>query len=373
MTSASPTEDRRLPPARFHEADRLMRTAVASGVFPGGVLLVSSEFQILWHRAYGWADPRSGREATLRTHYDLASLTKPLATTLAVLELAACGKLRLADSLGEVLPAFNGGDKAAVEIGHLLYHTAGLPDYRPYYRSLDQLPPSSRPAALRDLLVREPRVAPIGERTIYSDLGFMILQWLVETLVGQGLDRFVRERLYAPLGIDELFYVPLDGRPPPRVEFAATEHCRWRQDMLVGAVHDENAYVMGGVAGHAGLFGTAAAVHRLLAALLQIYTGAGEEKPLPKTLVQMAFARGPDGARTLGFDCPAAGASSCGTRFSNATVGHLGFTGTSFWVDLSRSVIVILLTNRVCPSRTNEAIRQFRPKLHDVVMDAVGA
>jgi CubicO group peptidase (beta-lactamase class C family) len=300
-------------------------------------------------------------------------LTKPLATTLAVLKLVALGSLRLDVRLAEVLPDFKSTDKAVVKIEHLLYHTAGLPDYRPYYLILEKLPLSERPAALRDLLVREPRVAPIGERSAYSDVGFMILQWLVEAVGGQGLDNFVREWVHAPLGIDDLGYIPLDGRPRPRVEFAATERCPWRGCVLKGAVHDENAYVMGGVAGHAGLFGTAAAVHKLLAALVSIHDGRSKDEVLPRALLRLAFTRPFNGHRALGFDCPAATAASCGSRFSERTIGHLGFTGTSFWVDLAGTVIVILLTNRVHPSRTNEAIKPFRPVLHDAVMEALWA
>jgi CubicO group peptidase (beta-lactamase class C family) len=153
--------------------------------------------------------------------------------------------------------------------------------------------------------------------------------------------------------------------------FAATEQCPWRKDLLVGRVHDENTYVMGGVQGHAGLFGTAVDVHRLLVELLSAYHGRPLAGCFEPDLVRLFFQRWAGTDRTLGFDTPSVENSSSGRFFSTNTVGHLGFTGTSFWMDLDQAVIVILLTNRIHPTRNNETIRQFRPKLHDAVMKRI--
>ena len=230
--------------------------------------------------------------------------------------------------------------------------------------------PGQRRDALHRMLVDEPLVHPIGDRVLYSDLGFMILAWLIEYAGGLPLDRFVSEKIYQPLGVDNLFFAAgTDSQA--RDMFAATEMCSWRNRLLVGQVHDENAYVVGGVQGHAGLFGTAAAVHKLLSELLFSYHGDPGRSLFHTDLVRLFFERLPGAERTLGFDMPAAEKSSAGSLFSTDTVGHLGFTGTSFWMDLNRSIIVILLTNRVHPTRENEAIKTFRPQLHDEVMGEI--
>ena len=350
--------------------DTLMQQAVTDRVFPGAVLLVSKEGSVVLHKAYGVADRTTLRAVTRETVFDLASLTKPLATTLALMILVQQNRLGLEQHLGDVLPAFGAVEKSLIKINQLLYHNSGLPDYRPYYKELERLPFGQRKAALHDLLVKEPLLHPIGDRVLYSDIGFMILAWLIEDICSDRLDRIVSEVVYKPLGLEDLFFAGLNGTHPPEL-FAATEYCPWRQRLLVGQVHDENAYVVGGVQGHAGLFGTAAAVQILLSELLSVYHGDPSRKLFQSDLVRLFFKRLPDTDRALGFDMPAAKHSSSGSFFSENTVGHLGYTGTSFWMDLNRSIIVILLTNRIHPSRANEAIKLFRPILHDEVMNCL--
>jgi CubicO group peptidase (beta-lactamase class C family) len=155
------------------------------------------------------------------------------------------------------------------------------------------------------------------------------------------------------------------------VQFAATERCPWRDTIIEGVVHDENAYAVGGIEGHAGLFGTAKDVYRLLSVLLTDFYGQSESILFEKKLMQTFFIRAGSSGRPLGFDAPSSTGASCGQYFSKKSVGHLGFTGTSFWMDLDRGVIVILLTNRVHPSRDNVKIKAFRPQLHDVVMTLI--
>jgi CubicO group peptidase (beta-lactamase class C family) len=350
--------------------DELMRRAVEDGVFPGAVLLVSHNRQIAWHRAYGVTDLETARRVTPATYYDLASLTKALATTPTVLKLISEGAFGLASRLGDIFPEFARTDKAAIQVQHLLYHTSGLPDWKPYYRLLADLPPAERGAGLLDCLVREPLIDRTGEVCRYSDLGFMILQLLVELHAGQRLDRLVSGHFYQPLGIQELIFAPIGG-PLPRWDVAATEKCPWRNRVLSGEVHDENAYALGGIAGQSGLFGTAAAVHHLLTALVDMHSGDAGVQLLPAELLRQAFARCPACQRGLGFDCPDRVGSSSGSRFSPESVGHLGYTGTSFWVDLKRRIVVILLSNRIHPSRANDAIKPFRPLLHDTIMSAL--
>lgn len=351
----------------MQHVDTLMQQAVTNNVFPGAVLLVSRENSVVFHKAYGVADRFTRRAVTHETVFDLASLTKPLATTLAVMLLIQQNRLALAHRLGAVLPAFGADEKSAITINHLLYHISGLPDYRPYYKDLERLPFDQRQEALHNLLVNETLIHPIGERVLYSDIGFMILAWLIERICADRLDRIASEMIYEPLGLDNLYFAGLNGSQS-RDLFAATEQCPWRNQLLVGQVHDENAYVVGGVQGHAGLFGTAAAVQKLLLELLSVYHGDPAHKLFQTDLVRLFFKRLPDTDRALGFDMPVAQNSSSGNYFSANTVGHLGFTGTSFWMDLDRSNIVILLSNRIHPTRGNEAIKDFRPILHDAVM-----
>lgn len=358
-------------PAFMKNVDNRMRQALSDSVFPGAVLLVAKDDSLLFHEAYGHANLLTNRTMSRETVFDLASLTKPLATTLALLHLIHENRLTLACTLAEVLPPFGGMEKGAITIRQLLSHTSGYPDYRPFFESLRTMSPETRVTALRDLLIREPLAYLPGQHTVYSDLGFMVLRWVVETLTGQRLDRFLAETVYSPLGIEDLFFIDLDAPQMIRRSYAATEQCPWRKRLIEGAVHDDNAFVVGGIEGHAGLFGTAQAVFHLLRVLMSAYRqdpGAHRFDPLQLARV---FTRQPDSDRALGFDMPAASGSSSGRLFSARTVGHLGFTGTSFWMDLDRSIIVILLTNRVHPTRANEKIKRFRPIIHDMIMQCL--
>jgi CubicO group peptidase (beta-lactamase class C family) len=351
----------------MESVNNLMNQAVSNEVFPGGVLLVSAAGSEIFFQAYGYANIFSGRLMTRDTVFDLASFTKPLATTLAIIKLISQQKLELGQRLGSILPQLKGTDKGRISIANLLYHTAGLPDYRPYYKVLCKLEPSIRKDVLRELLVKEPLINPPGKEVLYSDIGFMILCWIIEQVSGNRLDRFVSKEIYHPLGLENLFFVDLDSTPS-EVEFAATERCSWRNILLEGAVHDENAYVLGGIQGHAGLFGTVQDVFSLLSELMAAYLGSPCAGIFDTDLIQMVFKNQEHTGRALGFDIPSPIDPSCGQYFSKHTVGHLGFTGTSFWMDLDRNVMIILLTNRVHPSRSNNKIKAFRPKLHDRVM-----
>ena len=348
-----------------------MRQAIREEIFPGGVLLVSRENTVVFFEAYGYANIFTKRLTTRDTIYDLASLTKPLATSLAVMMLILQSKIDLEQNLGSLLPSFKGGEKERITIRDLLCHISGFPDYRPYYEILCRLPINEREDTLHELIVKEPLLYPIGERVLYSDIGFMILRWVIESIAEQRFDHFVREYIFRPLDIDSddgLFFVDLNSNPREG-RFAATEHCPWRNILVEGAVHDENAYVVGGIAGQAGLFGSAEKVYSLLSKLLAIFNGCSTANFFPRDLVQKFFKRHALSQRALGFDAPSLEGSSCGKCFSKRSVGHLGFTGTSFWMDLDSSIIVILLTNRVHPSRNNTEIKAFRPILHDTIME----
>ncbi|MDJ0874850.1 MAG: serine hydrolase domain-containing protein [Desulfobacterales bacterium] len=360
--------------AHQHLPDRIQHTfqqALAEEVFPGAVMLVQHGTERLWHAAWGVADVTTGEAVHRQTFFDLASLTKPLCTALAILHLVQNGRLALEDRLGERIAAFETSDKADIRIRQLLCHQSGLPAWRPYYETLCQRPPDERGDMLNQLLMHEKLAYRPGESAIYSDLDFLLLQSVIETTSGQSLDRYVDRNVYTPLGLGDLYFTDPAGSLPPN-DYAATEKCPWRGRILKGHVHDDNAYALGGVAGHAGLFGTAAGVADLLVTLLAAYRQSGSTGFWDPHLVRHFFQRQAPYDWALGFDTPAATGSSSGKYFSHHSVGHLGFTGTSFWMDLDRGILVVLLTNRIHPSRVNEGIKEFRPLIHDRVMEALG-
>jgi CubicO group peptidase (beta-lactamase class C family) len=365
-----------------------MREGVDEGVFPGGVLLVSHKGQVVHHAAYGSACLQPKREpATLDTIYDLASLTKPLATTTAAAFLVADGQLRLDDPLGRFVPELTQDALRLATIRHLLNHTTGLPAWRPLYeqivpdgKKLRDIPLPSRRAAVYDAIHREPLVEPVGSRCVYSDLGFILLGEILERIVKQEWPAFCHGEVFPRLGVQGLFYMsegsPTGGQSVANRQFAATEQDEWRGRMLCGEVHDENAAVLGGVSSHAGLFGTAVAVARAVSPWLAAVRG--EASPLPASWAKEFVRRqgiDPQGSWALGWDTPSTGPggapSSSGRSFSPTSFGHLGYAGTSVWVDPEGELIVVLLTNRVHPTRKNDQIRTFRPVLHDVIFQAV--
>jgi CubicO group peptidase (beta-lactamase class C family) len=220
------------------------------------------------------------------------------------------------------------------------------------------------------MLVAQPMAAFPGRRVVYSDLGYMVLAWMAERVSGMPMEVLLRNAVYPPLSVDSLYFLDPDA-PLTGDAVAATEYCPWRNVLLSGRVHDDNADVCGGVEGHAGLFGTTGGIHQLLCRLLAFYHDDVPDGVFRGDLVRLFLSPWGKTGRTPGFDRPDGEMSSAGKYFSKNTVGHLGFTGTSFWMDLDRRVMVVLLTNRVHPSRNNLKIKSFRPLLHDIVMEAV--
>ncbi len=343
--------------------------AVSKGVFPGAVLLCALDHGIVFHEAFGMADLFENRKMQKHSIFDLASLTKPLATTLALAKLMEKGKLSLDQQIGTILAEFQNSDKARITIDMLLRHRSGFPAHRHYY--LDILHSGKEPRSyLRDLLTKEPLESGIGEKEVYSDLGFMVLAWIIERVSGQRLDRFVAREIYAPLGLDRLFFVELipenEKTKIYRGQFAATQHCPRRKRVLRGEVDDDNAHAVGGIEGHAGLFGDALSVYRLCSEILTVLQGKPSTLPAPDIIKR--FVKKDKGFdRVDGFDTPSKQESSSGRFFSDSSIGHLGFTGTSFWIDPIGGWIIVLLTNRVHPSRSGEGIKEFRPRIHDMI------
>ena len=306
------------------------------------------------------------------TIFDLGSLTKPLVTALAIMRLVDRKRLSLDQTLSEILPPGSRlGNKADLTLRLLLCHSAGLPDWRPYYQLLEETPLSERKQQVRSWILEEPPVHLPGSRTVYSDLGFMLLEWIVEEALGLDMADYVESVFYEPLGLKRtfLFRRGETARYLPEA-FAATEICPWRGRRLCGEVHDENAFALGGYSGHAGLFSTAGEVYALARLLMDHAVGLRSDLLEPAT-VRLFFERQdrfPRCGRALGWDMPAAVGSAAGRYFSPGSVGHLGFPGTSLWMDLEKDVQVVFLTNRIHPSRENQAIQQFRPRIHDRIM-----
>ncbi len=350
--------------------DQLLQEGVSAKVFPGAVFLVARADEILFFKAFGQTHLLTGQSVTKETVYDLASLTKPLATTLVLMHLVQKGQLTLTTRIADILPGFEDSDKKKVTIEQLLCHTSGFPAYQPYFKIINEVPFNDRLSQLRGLLTKEPLLSEPGVRMCYSDLGFMVLAWLIEAVCLKPLPIVAKEKIYQPLGLKKLFFP--DCQPAPHdIKFAATETCPWRKQTLVGTVHDDNASCVKGLLGHAGLFGDAHSVYLLLWKLLQTYEGLGPMAGISTAIVRQFLTPCETGGRLKGFDTPAVVDSASGLFFSKRTIGHLGFTGTSFWMDLERELIFILLTNRVHPSRENEAIKAFRPQLHDCAMQSL--
>jgi CubicO group peptidase (beta-lactamase class C family) len=249
-----------------------------------------------------------------------------------------------------------------------------LPAWRPFYQELLAAPPPARPTLLERLAANTPLEQAPDTATLYSDLGFMLLKAVVERRSGENLDRFCRESIYRPLGLGSLGFNPLGQPEGERLSFAATEPGLIPGRPGAGEVHDENAWAAGGVAGHAGLFGPGREVFQLVACLYRTFTGK-QTGPLTPDTVQRFLTVPPGADRALGFDTPRPdlGARAAGRYFSPRSVGHLGFTGTSFWLDLENGQMVVLLTNRVHLGRDDKTrIQAFRPRFHEAASRALG-
>ncbi|MCP4745937.1 MAG: beta-lactamase family protein [Desulfobacteraceae bacterium] len=347
-----------------------MQEAVKQRFFPGAVLLVSLADEIVFHKAYGFANLFNYRKMTRDTIFDLASLTKPLSTTLAIMHFVQKGLLELDCPVGRYCVDLKGDEKANLTLRHLLGHCSGLPAWKPYFMRLRHLGDADRLPVLRKWLKDEPLIFSMGKRVVYSDIGFMLIQWVVEEFTGYSLADIVNRMVYAPMGVSGLYY-PLTCDRHHDLALAATELCPWRNKLLVGCVHDDNAFALGGAAAHSGLFGSALSVYHLLQTLLAADKGALIHPLFDRRLIKEFFEPQAKLGRPLGFDTPDKTGSSSGKHFSAGSIGHLGFTGVSFWMDRDRSAIVILLTNRVHPSRHNTKIRDFRPTLYNAVMEAI--
>lgn len=343
---------------RLGAIDRVVERGVSAGGFPGAAVVVGRKGYAVWSRGIGTLDWREGsaRVDPAETVYDLASLTKVVATTTAIMILYDEGKVALDAPVARYLPAFaaGGGNREAVTVAHLLTHRAGLPAGLELWRKYN-----SADAARAAVLAAPLRNTP-GTVYEYSDLGPMLLSFIVEAVAGQAFDAFTHERIFVPLGMTQTGFRP-SLRELSRI--APTEVSPPRGYPLRGEVHDENAYRLGGVSGHAGLFSTAADLSVFAQMLLQggVY---GSARIVSDSTVARFTAR-TAGRRALGWDT-CAGEGGCGQYLTSRAYGHTGYTGTSLWIDPDHDMFVILLSNRVHAPKARRPATVIMDVRHDL-------
>jgi CubicO group peptidase (beta-lactamase class C family) len=362
----------------FADAHTMLRLAVEAHVFPAASVEVGTRAAVRWSEAAGahTYDPLA-LPATPATIFDLASLTKVISTATLTMRAIDDGRIGIDDRVAKWLRGWRGTDREEVTIRDLLAHTSGLPAYLPLFRDF-----TGRPEFEHAICTLPLEYAP-RTQAVYSDLGFILLGFILEDAAA---------RSPGPAGLPGTFnpaaslapqfhrvatfstIEPLAFNPPRtwRSRIAPTEVDPWRGRLLTGEVHDENAWALGGAAGHTGLFGTAAAVGAFARAAMR--TIAGERVIASPDTIRSFIRRTdvPSSSRALGWDTMLP-TSSCGTRLSPTAIGHTGFTGTSLWIDWERDFYVVLLSNRVHPTRENNAIRRFRPRFHDAIASAIAS
>ncbi|HHE31745.1 MAG TPA: class A beta-lactamase-related serine hydrolase [Chlorobaculum parvum] len=343
----------------FRRLDAAMQEAVNDGVFPGASLAVIYKSKTVYHQAFGnltynLKDPA----AETTTIYDAASLTKPIVTTSIIMQLVERDSLDLHAPVAKYLPNFACNGKKAITIEQLMRHNSGLRAHT-FFAETCHTPGEVFQAIEQDTLAYKPKA-----KTKYSDLGFILLGRIIEKVTGQSLPANFHARFSGPLGMKSTMFNPPQQLQPyiaPTAPDTTWTLPRWRP-----LVNDQNAALLGGAAGHAGLFTTTGDLMKMVKMLMGGGKYNGHRYIQAKT-VRM-FLKKTDAPRALGWDIITPGKSSAGSRFSDKSWGHLGYTGTSIWVDPKKDLAVILLSNRVWPTEENKKIRKFRPLLHDTVV-----
>ncbi|MEE2703283.1 MAG: serine hydrolase domain-containing protein [Myxococcota bacterium] len=371
---------------KLGRVDRAIEKAIARSEIPGAVVRARQGPEsegLSYEGVFGLSSVSPERCVTRPdTLYDLASLTKVVATTPAILLLVAQGRLELDRPVADVLPAFGERGKEKITVRHLLTHSSGLRPWRAYFDDLRErerrrgerlLATEAGREAIVSRILRSSPVHEAGAASAYGDLGFIVLGELVAEVSGQRLDEFCQKQIYAPLGLVHTHFNPVPfGGDPSR--YAGSEQCEWREKILCGEVHDPNAWAMGGVAGHAGLFSTAGDLMRFADEMLA--ADRGQSELFPAVIAHEFFRRqGPESGAApnsdwaLGWDTPSDGRSTSGRYFSPRSIGHVGFTGTSLWIDLEQQVSIVLLTSRqhLVAKRSQFSLR---PLTHDLIREA---
>jgi CubicO group peptidase (beta-lactamase class C family) len=367
----------------YNSLRRLALAAIHDRVIPGLVMAVGQAGQVDFVEAFGQRqlDPEPA-PATIDTIYDLASLTKAVVTSLLVMKGVEEGRLHLDRPLGDHLGML--ADRPEITLRRVLAHAGGFPAHRKFYeRTTAKVEPSqANRAAIGAWAAAEPPAYQPGSKSIYSDLGFILLGALIEQVMCMRLDVLAERSIFQALGLFNLGFVDLlAGARTVRFrghDVAPTERCPVRGRLVVGEVHDLNAFAMGGIAGHAGLFGGVRDLLQLAFALCAAFHGRGVDggAPLVRPEVLRAFwqpAGIPGSTWRLGWDGPSAQGSLAGELISRRAVGHLSFTGCSLWIDPEQETCVVVLTNRIHPEvRDDPRFRALRPALHDAALQAIG-
>lgn len=364
--SASPAASR----DRFAAVYRILTNAIAAHAFPGCAFGVLSGGKVVLQDALGhFTYDEGGPAVSANTVYDVASITKVAATTAGAMLLYQRGQLRLDTPLGDLLPGFvvgraPGQHAHLVTVRNLLAHNSGLPGYVELFRTVNS------PADLFRALLELPLEAEPGKRGEYSDPGFMLLGKALEVCMNEPLATWVGREIHAPLGMTATRFCPqLDARPsiPP-----TEEDTGWRRRRIQGEVQDEHAWLLNGNAGHAGLFSNVPDLLRFAAEILVAGSTPAKHGLFdPSTVARFAERQSPEGSsRALGWDTPSDNSSS-GHHFSRHSIGHLGFSGCSLWIDLDAGIAATLLTNRTWPDRQSQLIREIRPAFHNAVREAL--
>ncbi len=348
----------------FSEVENIINDAISDHAFPGAVVIVGKDGDIIFEKSFGHLtyEPNSPK-VELSTMYDLASLTKVIATTTAAMLCIDKSLFSLDDPVSEFIPEFVSNGKEKVTIKNLLLHNSGLPAWKKYYNK--NLSPSG---ILKDIYECKLQFVP-GAKTLYSDLGMIVLGKVIEKATDKNLDEFCKEEIFNPLEMNNTFFNPPDS---VKDNIAPTELDNyWRMRLIKGEVHDETSSLLGGVAGHAGLFSTANDIGKFLEMIMS--EGRFREKQIISKETANLFTSkiSAKDERLLGWDLKSESGSSAGEKFSKNSFGHTGFTGTSIWIDPVRNLFVVFLTNRVYPSRENKKIYKVRPLLHDAIIDVL--
>lgn len=370
----SSRDESRAPDSRFAPACQVLTEAIAARGFPGCAFGVLAGDSLNVQHALGrFTYEEESRAVSPDTVFDIASLTKVVATTAAAMLLYQRGQLDLETPLGELLPGFIVGRSSVeharrVSLRHLLAHSSGLPGYVPLYQT------ATSPAALFRALLQLPIEAEPGSRAAYSDPGFMLLGKALEVLTREYLAPWLHSEVFNPLGLRSTGFCPpaeLRHRIPP-----TEEDTSFRRRRMQGEVQDEHAWLLHGAGGHAGLFSNVPDLLRFARTILSSLRARSAPSGTPAlfdaaTIELFAQRQPPPGStRALGWDTPSAD-SSAGSYFSQHSIGHLGYSGCSLWIDLDADVAVVLLTNRTWPDRSSQLIRQIRPAFHNAIRQAL--
>jgi len=346
----------------FSKIDSLINNAIQDKAFPGAVVLVYKNDKIIYEKAFGHLTyDDTSAIVTKNTIYDLASLTKVIATTTATMLCYDRKLFSLDDLVSKYLPRFGCNGKQIITIKNLLLHTSGLPAFIRYYKTTKNAEEVLKQIYSCKLSYKT------GTETVYSDLGMIVMGKIIEKVTGKSLDDFYKEEIFDPLGMNHTYFNPPDSL---KYKIAPTEIDNyWRHRLIWGEVHDETASLLNGVAGHAGLFSIAEDISKLINVILNEGILNGRQFIKPETVKLFTTKYSDQSTRALGWDTKSKEKSTAGDLFSMSSFGHTGFTGTSVWVDPSRNLFVIFLTNRVYPTRKNHKISRIRPTLHNLIIE----